>query len=81
MSGAQRSLVFGGKGIIDLAIAAKRSDWDKISKILGNLAYLFRESGSTAERWFFRADLPDEKESVRRYHIHLTTYGSAEGLI
>ena len=63
----------GGKGIIDLAIAANKKDIDKISQCLQmDLGYIFRESGSAFERWFFRIDLPDVEEGIRRYHLHLT---------
>ena len=62
----------GGKGIIDIAIAVDKIETDSISKQLQELGYEFRTSGSTPDRLFFRADLPDPEEGVRKYHIHLT---------
>lgn len=41
----------GGKGIIDIGVAANKKDIDKISQWLQmDLGYVFRESGSTSER-------------------------------
>lgn len=68
----------GGKGLIDLAIAVKQSDIARVSKKLEALGYIFRESGSGPERWFFCIDLPDGDENYRRYHVHLTFAGSEE---
>ena len=62
----------GGKGIIDIAIAAHRQDWEWVKQQLKNLGYEFRETGSTEDRWFVRVDLPDPEEGLRRYHVHLT---------
>lgn len=62
----------GGKGIIDIAIAAKKQDMDAISTQLQNLGYEFRPTFSTADRYYFIIDLPDPEEGERRYHIHLT---------
>ena len=61
----------GGKGIIDIAIAVNQRDISLASKQLQNLGYEFREGRSTAARLFFRIDLPDSEEGVRRYHVHL----------
>jgi len=73
----------GGKGIIDIAIAVNKKDLDIASEQLQGLGYLFRLSGSTPERLFFRIDLPDLEEGIRRYHVHLTYPESSEwkGLI
>lgn len=68
----------GGKGIIDIAIATHRGAIDGVSRKLTQLGYLFRESGSSPERWFFRVDLPDKEEGIRRYHVHLTFPESLE---
>lgn len=68
----------GGKGIIDIAIAVNLDEIERVSKILQDLGYLFRESWSVPERWFFRADLSDEVEGTRRYHVHLTVAESDE---
>ena len=73
----------GGKGIVDIAIAVNISDFPAISSKLQSLGYEFQESGSVPERWFFIVDLPDQEESIRRYHVHLTSFESIEwnGLI
>ena len=69
----------GGKGIIDIAIAAGKEDLERTAKVLQEfLGYVFRESGSTIERLFFRIDLPDEEEGMRRYHVHLSFAESSE---
>ncbi|MBS0650177.1 MAG: GrpB family protein [Verrucomicrobia bacterium] len=66
----------GGKGIIDLAIGVDKSSFEAVSKELIGLGYEFRVNGSTEERLFFRIDLPDPKEKVRRYHVHLLVHQS-----
>jgi GrpB-like predicted nucleotidyltransferase (UPF0157 family) len=68
----------GGKGIIDIAIAADPAEIDSIACRLQEIGYLFRESGSSIERRFFRCDLPDEEEGTRRYHVHLMSPESQE---
>jgi GrpB-like predicted nucleotidyltransferase (UPF0157 family) len=68
----------GGKGIIDIAIAVDEKAIEKAISELESLGYIFRESGSTPERWFFRIDLPDAEEGSRRYHLHLTFLESSE---
>ncbi|HEY5260139.1 MAG TPA: GrpB family protein, partial [Rhabdochlamydiaceae bacterium] len=62
----------GGKGIIDIAIAVDKNQREAVSKELQAMGYILNPKGCTPERLFFYADLPDEKEPVRRYHIHLT---------
>lgn len=59
----------GGKGIIDIAIAS--DEVDLITEQLQKLGYELRPNWSTPTRKFFRADLPDPEETIRRYHIHL----------
>lgn len=73
----------GGKGIIDIAVAVDRRDWESAKRELQSLGYEFRATGSTNDRWFFRMDLPDPEEGRRRYHVHLTYPKSADwnGLI
>ncbi len=58
----------GGKGIIDIAIGAKKENFEKITLKLDELGYIFRKSASTNNRFFFREDLPADQ---RKYHIHL----------
>lgn len=66
----------GGKGIIDIAILAKKNEMAEISRALQNLGYEFRPSFSTSDRLYFVIFLPDPKKETRRYHIHLTHPGS-----
>lgn len=63
----------GGKGIIDIAIAIQPQETEVVSAQLQKLGYVFRESGSTPTRLFFRVDLPDPEQGIRRYHVHLTS--------
>jgi GrpB-like predicted nucleotidyltransferase (UPF0157 family) len=68
----------GGKGIIDIAIGVDQKEFDAVTKQLQELGYEFRPTRSSPERLFFRADLPDPEEGVRRYHLHLTYPESKE---
>jgi GrpB-like predicted nucleotidyltransferase (UPF0157 family) len=68
----------GGKGIIDIAIAIDKKDTQIVSEKLQNLGFEFRAPHSNPERLFFRADLPDKMEGIRRYHIHLTYFESPD---
>lgn len=68
----------GGKGIIDIAIAAEIKELETIAKQLQELGYEFRASGTTPSRQFFRVDLPDAEEGTRRYHLHLTDPSSKD---
>lgn len=70
--GSTAIIGLGGKGIIDIGIATAKFNFGKILQKLQALGYEFRPSHSTPERLFFRADLADEEEGQRRYHIHLT---------
>lgn len=62
----------GGKGIIDIVIAADREDLDFLSQQIQNLGYEFQPIYSTPDRFFFVIYLPDPDEDTRAYHIHLT---------
>lgn len=68
----------GGKGIIDIAIAAPAHAWETIKVQLEKLAYKFHPAFSTESRLYFVAYLPDPEEEIRRYHIHLTHEGSTD---
>jgi len=68
----------GGKGIIDIALAVKKEDIESVYQKLTDLGYHFHERGSTTERLFFRIDLPDRQEGIRRYHLHVTFLESVE---
>lgn len=68
----------GGKGIIDIAIGAKREDFERAKAALVGLGYEFRPSFSTSERLYFVSFLPDEDEGTRRYHVHVVEPEGAE---
>lgn len=68
----------GGKGIIDIGITVAKENIDSTFHKIESLGYIFRETGSSPERWFFRIDLPDPQEGTRRYHLHLTFPESIE---
>ena len=61
----------GGKGIIDIAIAASEQQKEAVKLQLQELGYEFRPQYSTPERLYFVAVLPDPEEGTRRYHIHV----------
>lgn len=67
----------GGKGFIDIVIGSK-TNLNEISKELEKAGYTYRPDASTDTRWFHKHELPDELQGVRRYHIHLTKFGSKE---
>lgn len=67
----------GGKGIIDIYIVAPKEDLDKISKEVMKAGYESRPRISTDQHLFYRIDLPDPIEGIRRYHIHIN-YEEAE---
>lgn len=68
----------GGKGIIDIGIAAGKSTWESLSKKLLALDYEFRVSGCTEDRLFFKKDVCELDNQVQRYHLHLTCPFSQE---
>ncbi len=68
----------GGKGIIDVAIAAKKENFSAISQQLQKIGYEFRPAWSTADRLYFKAELPDPEEKTRRYHLHLMPHENKE---
>ena len=57
----------GGKGIIDIAIGTN----ENIIEPLESLGYEFRKAWSTPNRLYFRQDLPDAEQGIRRYHLHV----------
>lgn len=68
----------GGKGIIDIAIAIDKKDTQTVLEKLEKLGFEFRAPHSNLERLFFRADLQDLIEGIRRYHIHLMYFESPD---
>lgn len=45
---------------------------ESVSQQLQVIGYEFRATFSTSDRLYFTTYLPDPKEGMRRYHIHLT---------
>lgn len=70
----------GGKGIIDIAIAASQEKWPQLSPILIEFGYEFQPRFSTEERLFFKAQRADPEEGHRTYHIHLMDGASKQWL-
>jgi len=68
----------GGKGIIDIIVAAEKEKLDQVRAILEELGYEFDADSSMEERLFFRNELSDDLEGVRRYHLHLTFFESGD---
>lgn len=68
----------GGKGIIDIMIAAPKEKMKAYSAQLEKAGYEYVERASNEQRLFHWQDLPDPKETFRRYHIHLTYLESGE---
>ncbi|HBQ50372.1 TPA: hypothetical protein DD690_00125 [Candidatus Daviesbacteria bacterium] len=65
----------GGKGIIDIAVAANsKNDLSNVSSKLIAAGYYFDPDDGTDERWFHGRKVSDEE----RYHIHLTFKGSKD---
>lgn len=64
----------GGKGIIDIMVGIPRGKFSfpEITKKLEKAGWEHREKADTFERIFFRKDLPDKIDKIRRYHLHLT---------
>lgn len=62
----------GGKGIIDIALAADKEKFAAITLQLESLGYEFKPAIGTSERLFFLISLPDPDEEARVYHLHLT---------
>ncbi len=62
----------GGKGIIDIFILVDKAKITEVSELLtSRLGYEFRASGGDAERLFHQIEI-----SERRYHVHLSHFGS-----
>lgn len=68
----------GGKGIIDIGVTTTQKNINIVFRKIETLGYIFREKGSSPERWFFRTDLPDPQDGTRRYHLHLSFPESIE---
>ncbi len=68
----------GGKGIIDIAIGVKHGFLEKVTIPLESLGYECRRNHCGPEKLYFRGDLPDLIEGMRRYHIHVMPYKNLE---
>lgn len=70
----------GGKGVIDISLAAPKSDWQNIKTKLKITGYDYKkkEPEREKERLFLMANLPDKELGTRIYHIHLTYPESTE---
>ncbi len=60
----------GGKGIIDILIGAKKTNLQKVKKILTNNNYYLNPTGGSKGRIYFEKDYKYNKKT-RRVHIHL----------
>lgn len=61
----------GGKGIIDLYVVTEINNLEHIEKEIIKSGYEFRILIGEDDHKFFRIDLPDKMEGIRRYHLHL----------
>lgn len=68
----------GGKGIIDIYLAAPFSDLKILSKKVQKIGYEFRPDAGADSRLFHFVDLSDQKEGIRRYHLHIVARDSAD---
>jgi len=68
----------GGKGIIDIAIGAKKGNFTSVCAQLQNIGYEFRPHWSTLDRLYFKIELADPEQKSRRYHLHLMSPDSKE---
>lgn len=65
----------GGKGIIDLAVAANsKDDLPEVSSRLIEAGYYYEEADGTLDRWFHGRKVSDSE----RYHLHLTYKSSKD---
>ncbi|MDP3994864.1 MAG: GrpB family protein [bacterium] len=64
----------GGKGIIDIMVGIPKGKYlfPEIIKKLEKAGWEHREKADSLERIFFRKDLSDKTDGIRRYHLHLT---------
>lgn len=62
----------GGKGIVDIYVAATKDNFEKVSRILQEqLKYEFRPGGGDEKRKFFRRYETDTAGKLRICHLHL----------
>ena len=70
----------GGKGIIDIMVGIPKGKYlfTELIKKLEKAGWEHREKADSLERIFFRKDLPDKVDTIRRYHLHLTYSNSKD---
>jgi len=70
----------GGKGIIDIYVAADKDQMEKTSKMIVKAGYTYKPSKERLkeELMFHRMDKKDEDGVIRRYHLHLTYFDSED---
>ncbi len=68
----------GGKGIIDIMIAAPKEEMEEISHQAQKAGYIFRPQASTETRLFLRTEYPDDFENEKVFHLHITFPESAD---
>lgn len=66
----------GGKGIIDIIVAADESDLSEVSLEIQKAGYEYRAVASMPTRLFFRIDQKDPVDGTKRYHLHLVAKDS-----
>ncbi len=62
----------GGKGIIDIMIAAPKEHMESVSQQAQKARYIFRPLASTETRLFLRTEYPKEFLTESVYHLHIT---------
>lgn len=62
----------GGKGIIDIMVTVPKDKLSRVSSLVQQAGYEFKESGGNEERLFHQKDLIDSLGKKRRYHLHIT---------
>lgn len=79
--GSTAVLGLGGKGIIDIYIAAAKRQMKALSERLQGLGYEYRPQAGSQERLFHKMSLPDPLEKIRVYHVHVTFPESQEWIV
>ena len=62
----------GGKGIIDIMIAAPKYQMKKFSELVQQIGYEYKASGGNEERIFHQRDENNTNGDLIRYHLHIT---------
>lgn len=70
----------GGKGIIDIYITVSQDQLSQVKQELESVGYIHIPEVGEGERLYFRIDLPDKLEKIRRYHVHIAEHGNKDFL-